>query len=36
MADLFIEALRKQTAALERLKAPLPDRPLEEIAGFKH
>ncbi len=36
MADLFLDALRKQTASLESLKAPLPERPKEEISTFKH
>jgi len=35
MADLFLGALRKQTASLEALKAPLPDRSDEEVAAFK-
>ena len=33
MADLFIEGLRKQTAALESLSAPLPKRAAEERKG---
>jgi len=36
MASLFLTALRKQTAALESLTSPLPDRPLAETSGFKH
>jgi glutamate decarboxylase len=36
MADLFLGALRKQTASLEALKAPLPERSDEEVATFKH
>jgi len=36
MADLFIDGLRKQTEGLERLTSPLPDRPVEEVAAFKH
>ena len=36
MADLFLGALRKQTASLEALKAPLPERSDEEISAFKH
>jgi glutamate decarboxylase len=36
MADLFLAALRKQTASLEALQAPLPERRLEEVSGFKH
>ncbi len=36
MADLFLAALRKQTAALEGLTSPLPGRPVEEISSFKH
>ena len=36
MGDLFVEALRKQTIGLEHLSSPLPHRPIEEVAGFKH
>jgi glutamate decarboxylase len=36
MADLFLDALRKQTASLESLNAPLPPRSLEEVSSFKH
>jgi glutamate decarboxylase len=36
MADLFLAALRKQTESLEALTEPLPQRPPEEVAGFKH
>jgi glutamate decarboxylase len=36
MADLFLDGLRKQTASLESLKAPLPERSKEEISTFKH
>jgi glutamate decarboxylase len=36
MADLFLDALRKQTASLEALTTPLPDRAPEEISTFKH
>ena len=36
MADLFLASVRKQTASLEALKSPLPDRLPEETAGFKH
>jgi glutamate decarboxylase len=36
MADLFLDALRKQTTALEGLTVPLPARPLEEVSSFKH
>ncbi|MFZ0381438.1 MAG: glutamate decarboxylase [Solirubrobacteraceae bacterium] len=36
MADLFLGALRKQTAKLEALKTPLPDRDPEESGTFKH
>ena len=36
MADLFLGALRKQTAELEALKTPLPDRDPEESGTFKH
>jgi glutamate decarboxylase len=36
MADLFLGALRKQTASLEALKSPLPDRSPDESGGFRH
>jgi glutamate decarboxylase len=36
MADLFLAALRKQTNALEALTGPLPQRPPEDVASFKH
>jgi glutamate decarboxylase len=36
MADLFLAGLRKQTAALEALTAPLPQRSSEEAEAFKH
>jgi glutamate decarboxylase len=36
MADLFLDAVRKQTASLESLSAPLPQRSLEEVGAFKH
>jgi glutamate decarboxylase len=36
MADLFLADVRKQTAALESLSAPLPARPGEDRGGFKH
>jgi glutamate decarboxylase len=36
MADLFLAGLRKQTAALERLGAPLPQRSTDEMTTFKH
>jgi glutamate decarboxylase len=36
MADLFLAGLRKQTAWLESLNAPLPQRPPETAAAFKH
>jgi glutamate decarboxylase len=36
MADLFLDGLRKQTASLEALKAPLPQRSAEEVSAFKH
>jgi glutamate decarboxylase len=35
MADLFLDAVRKQTAALESLRSPLPHRH-ETAAAFKH
>src|SRR5947209_19522877 len=35
MADLFLDAVRKQTASLEALKTPLPDRS-DEVSAFKH
>ena len=36
MSDLFLDALRKQTASLQALKAPLPQRAMEEVSAFKH
>ena len=36
MADLFLDAVRKQTASLEALTSPLPDRAPEEVSTFKH
>ena len=36
MADLFLGAVRKQTASLESLKTPLPPRSEDEISAFKH
>jgi len=36
MADLFLAGLRKQTASLQGLKTPLPERAQEEVATFKH
>jgi glutamate decarboxylase len=36
MANLFLAALRKQTASLEALDSPLPQRSEEEIGSFKH
>jgi glutamate decarboxylase len=36
MADLFLGGLRKQTAGLEALTAPLPQRSSEETEAFKH
>jgi glutamate decarboxylase len=36
MADLFLDALRRQTASLEALKGPLPERSNEEVSTFKH
>jgi hypothetical protein len=35
-ASLFLAEPRKQTAGLETLSSPLPDRPVAEISGFKH
>jgi len=35
MADLFLDAVRKQTASLESLTSPLPDR-AGEVSAFKH
>ena len=35
MADLFLDALRKQTAYVEALTSPLPDRAPEEVSTFK-
>jgi glutamate decarboxylase len=36
MADLFLDAVRKQTASLEALKGPLPERSPDEVSTFKH
>ena len=36
MADLFVAALRKQTASLESLDGPLPQRSRDETEAFKH
>jgi glutamate decarboxylase len=36
MADLFLDALRKQTGRLEALKSPLPDRHPDDQNAFKH
>jgi glutamate decarboxylase len=36
MADLFLDALRKQTASLQALEAPLPGRSPDEVSTFKH
>ena len=36
MGDLFLNALRKETAWLEALDAPLPSRTEAELSGFKH
>ena len=36
MADLFLDALRKQTQALESVAAPLPPRDEKVHGGFKH
>jgi glutamate decarboxylase len=36
MADLFLGDVRKQTAALEALDGPLPDRRPEEASSFAH
>ncbi len=36
MADLFLGSLRKQTASLERLEGPMPQRSREESESFKH
>ena len=36
MADLFLGALRKQTASLHSLDLPLPRRSKKETAAFKH
>jgi glutamate decarboxylase len=36
MADLFLDGVRKQTASLEALKAPLQQRSMEEVSAFKH
>ena len=36
MADLFLDDLRKQTASLEALDGPLPDRAPHEHQSFSH
>jgi glutamate decarboxylase len=36
MADLFVDGLRKQTAALESVTAPMPPRSEKEHGGFRH
>jgi glutamate decarboxylase len=36
MAELFLDGLRKQTASLEKLSAPLPGRSKDEAAAFRH
>jgi glutamate decarboxylase len=36
MADLFLAGLRKQTASLEALESPLPQRAEHEKVAFKH
>jgi glutamate decarboxylase len=36
MADLFLGSLRKQTASLEALEGPMPQRSREEAESFKH
>jgi glutamate decarboxylase len=36
MADLFLDGLRKQTAALESLSGPLPRRAEHATGAFKH
>ncbi|HUH80993.1 MAG TPA: glutamate decarboxylase, partial [Solirubrobacteraceae bacterium] len=36
MADLFVDSLRKQTASLQALDGPLPQRAREEVEAFKH
>jgi glutamate decarboxylase len=36
MADLFLDAVRKQTASLEALTSPLPDCAPEEVSTFRH
>ncbi len=36
MADLFLDAVRKQTASLQALPSPLPRRDEEELSSFKH
>jgi glutamate decarboxylase len=36
MAELFLDALRKQTDSLESLSAPLPQRREQELGAFKH
>jgi glutamate decarboxylase len=36
MADLFLDGLRKQTASLQALSAPLPARSKDEASAFRH
>jgi glutamate decarboxylase len=36
MADLFLEGVAKQTASLQALSSPLPQRSPEETEAFKH
>ncbi len=36
MADLFLEAVRKQTASLQALSGPLPRRSETEASSFRH
>ncbi len=36
MADLFLESVRRQTASLESLDGPLPQRSRKEVEAFKH
>jgi hypothetical protein len=36
MAGLFLDGLRKQTASLQSLRSPLPQRPEGETSAFRH
>jgi len=36
MADLFLDSVRQQTASLEALDGPMPQRSRDEVEAFKH